>query len=115
MSRATVSLGQDQQYQEEDLLGTSFKFERPGNVMVGEILEIRSGTKYGSDKLMLRIQSEVDGKVYVVFPPTMAKLRAVARGAMMGDKARSDLWEWRKVKTERRINSWRSSSSGTAC
>jgi hypothetical protein len=70
----------------EDLRGISFKFEKPGDVIVGEILGIRSGTKYGDDKLMLRVRSGADGKVYAVFPTTMAASELLARGAMMGDK-----------------------------
>ena len=65
--------------------GNTFKFEKPGDVIAGVILEIKSGTKYGTDKLMLKVKSDIDGKVYSVFPPTMGISQLLQRGVRVGD------------------------------
>ena len=65
--------------------GNTFKFEKPGDVIAGVILEIKSSTKYGDDKLMVKVRSDVDHRVYAVFPPTMGLSQLRARGAMAGD------------------------------
>ena len=76
--------------------GNTFKFENPGDVIAGVILEIKSGTKYGNDKLMVKVRSDTDGKVYAVFPQTMGLSQLRARGAMAGDKMAMRFIDWQK-------------------
>lgn len=76
--------------------GNLFKFEQPGDVIAGVILEIKSGTRYGNDKLMLKVRSDIDGKVYAVFPPTMAITQLLQRGARVGDHIAQRFVDWEK-------------------
>jgi hypothetical protein len=76
--------------------GNTFKFEKPDDVIAGVILEIKSGTKYGDDKLMLKARSDVDGKVYAVFPPTMGISQLLQRGARVGDHMAQRFIDWEK-------------------
>jgi hypothetical protein len=76
--------------------GNTFKFENPGDAIAGVILEIKSSTKYGDDKLMLKVRSDTDRKVYAVFPPTMGLSQLRARGAMKGDHMAMRFIDWEK-------------------
>ena len=76
--------------------GNMFKFEQPGDVIAGVILEIKSGTRYGNDKLMLKVRSDIDVKVYAVFPPTMGITQLLQRGARVGDHMAQRFVDWEK-------------------
>src|SRR5262249_6976323 len=76
--------------------GNMFKFEKPGDVIAGVILEIKSGTKYGDDKLMLKVKSDIDGKIYAIFPQTMGISQLLQRGARVGDHMAQRFIDWEK-------------------